>query len=120
VTAPAQCCEVVTFLTVAHRGHASKGRVFLPGALVNDLESDGQTTVAATEDLRDAFLGWLNNGNGILSSAFSSAMRWAVMSPVGAGRSHQITDITVGRVIDTQRRRRRSLDEAYVTPAALA
>lgn len=119
-TVPAQLTEVVTFLTAAHRGHASKGRVFIPGANLSDLSSDGLTTIAGTEDLRDAFLGWLNNGNGILSSAFSSNMRWGVLSNVGAGRAHQITDITVGRVIDTQRRRRRSLDESYVTPAALA
>jgi hypothetical protein len=116
----AQLCTVMTFLTVAHRGHASKGRVFLPSADQSSLESDGQMSVAVTEDMRDAFLGWLNNANGILSSAFSASMRLGVLSNVGAGRAHQTTDLTVGRIIDTQRRRRRSLDEAYVTPAALA
>jgi hypothetical protein len=46
-------------------------------------------------------------------------MRLAVMSPLGAGLSHSITDVKVGRVIDTQRRRRRQLDEAYSDIAPL-
>lgn len=115
-----QLCTVVSFQTVAHRGHASRGRVFLPGCAQSTLTTSGEMSTGAVADIRDEMVDRLDHINGILSTAFSANMRLAVMSPLGAGVSHSITDVRVGRVVDTQRRRRRQLDEAYSDAAPLA
>jgi hypothetical protein len=46
-------------------------------------------------------------------------MRLVVGSPLGAGVFRPITAVAVGRVIDTQRRRRRSLSEDYTADQLL-
>ena len=114
-----QLCTVVSFGTVVHRGHASKGRVFIPGCAQSTITATGEISTGAAGDIRDEMKDRLDHINGILSTAFSANMRLAVMSPLGAGLSHSITDVKVGRVIDTQRRRRRQLDEAYSDIAPL-
>lgn len=96
----------VSWTTAAQRGRASKGRIFLPGfaspvgqdlliaeSLASAIESDSQT--------------FLNNLNAGTYTA-------AIVSGVGTGALRPITGARVGRAIDTQRRRRRSLNEQWV------
>lgn len=112
-----QLSTVATLLTDAHRGHASKGRIYLPATDESTLTGTGELSSAYAIEVRSSVVDFINAINGVLSDAFSANMKIAVMSPLGAGLSRTVTQVKAGRVIDTQRRRRRQLDEAYTDPA---
>lgn len=98
----------VTLTTERSRGRGSKGRFYPPtpgyypdntGHIIPG-DADGCATRAVTflEAVNDVGLGTVS-----------------VMSALGAGSSLPVTGIRVGRVFDTQRRRRAQLAEEYVT-----
>lgn len=97
----------VTWLTAALRGLASKGRVYLPGfaAPVDTGLIIGTGTAGSQEDAATAFISALAADPVVVPS---------IMSNRGGGVGRPITGVKVGRAIDTQRRRRRSLSEEYV------
>jgi hypothetical protein len=113
---PPQCSIAVTMHTARQRGIASKGRFFLPGAHLNQLQGNGLLTAAAqtgirnsTRDLLLSMRTWPVAYNG----------RPAVCSPgalggTGEGVSEEITAVSVGSVVDTQRRRRNRLEELRI------
>lgn len=101
---PSQCTVAVTTLTERTRGPAARGRMYLPGN-TSAVADDGRISVTAASNIatRTAqFLDDLTDLMGVPAYVFSE---------VGAGASNPIVAVSVGRVIDTQRRRRRSLEE---------
>jgi len=107
---PPQCAYVITLLTAAPRGRGSKGRVYLP-PLVQPVDTttglipDQITAVGAT------FKTMVNAIN-----ALSGVGTVGVVGKTGEfGSSRAVTGIRLGRVVDTQRRRRRSLAESATT-----
>lgn len=124
---PPQCSMVATLVTDAQRGLASKGRIFLAGlsaAAANVVVTDGLITTAAATSYRDGvatLLNSLNNWPGI--DAFSAGLDVSVVSKgnaSNAGIARKVTGVTVGRVVDTQQRRRRDLPEGYLPVAAVS
>ena len=109
-----QATTVYTLRTALHRGHASRGRIYWPGAALEPVPVTGEIALATATGMRDTMASLLNAINAPLAAAFSSSMRLCIGSPLGAGVFRPITAVSVGRVIDTQRRRRRSLSEEYV------
>lgn len=105
-----QNSEAATLLTALPRGRGSKGRVFLPPAC-STMDSTGRMSSGTIDGLSTQFALLLSRIN--LLPAVNAV---AVMSKVGAGSSQFVTQVSVGSVMDTQRRRRRSLAE---TPAAV-
>lgn len=110
---PAQCATAITLATAKTRGRASKGRFYIPTGKMpasNGLLSttdQGQIASAATamlNALHVALPGW----------------RVAVMSNIGTGDSEFVTNVRVGRVVDTMRSRRRNLPEEYYDGVTLA
>lgn len=105
---PLQDSVVVSHYT-SQLGRRGRGRMFLPPSSSSSI-SGGRLTTTARDHIRDGAV------------AFLEAL---ALSPVGAGAAHVrpivtgkpfvnysvIDQVLVGRVIDTQRRRRRSLDE---------
>jgi hypothetical protein len=105
---PNQVALVISLMTGFSRGPAHRGRfymplpVFLPAADGLIADSDRDFARTAAQGLRTAV-----NTN-------SSGHVMAVMSrKAGAPGHRSVTGIEVGRALDTQRRRRRSLVEDY-------
>lgn len=102
-TLPAQCATVISLRT-AFATRSGRGRFYLPPLGVGVLDG-GRLSAAAISNLDAAF------------TAFFDAYVTAGLSPVVRNRTlHESTTVTearVGDVIDTQRRRRNKLQEAY-------
>jgi hypothetical protein len=108
---PNQVTLAVSTLTPVTRGPAHRGRFYLPMPTA-PVQVDGLITANNANSIRiaaDAFIAELNAVD---------PNQWfaAVFSRKNPGAAHrQIVGTEVGRVLDTQRRRRNALAEAYVT-----
>jgi len=111
-TAP-QVALAITLDTGLRRGRASRGRFYLP-----------------TPGYQASPTGGLSNSqqNAVLASvttyltALNAAMvgyRLGVVSDLGSGTQHYVTNARVGQVLDTIRSRRRSIPENYVTSTTI-
>jgi hypothetical protein len=107
-THPFQIAQCVTLLT-ERPGRSGKGRMYLP-APVSILDNNGQIGTAD----RDALLG---TTAALLTAinAITSANAAPVAVAASDGHHWPVTAIRVGRVLDTQRRRRSALPEAYAS-----
>lgn len=101
-----QICLVLSLRTGRSRGYASNGRMYWPSAQTLDT-GQGKIPDARTLDVAVA-------GAELMADISRSGMGTpAVMSTVGTGRTEVVTATRVGRVMDTQRRRRNNLTEDY-------
>lgn len=108
----------VTTTTDAIRGRAHRGRFYLPGFAINVANDLRITTVQAQgiADSAAAFLAALDRPENTKGWVLAPA----VVSNIGVpGQIRRITGVRVGRVVDTQRRRRFSLDEAPSSAAVV-
>lgn len=120
-----QSTIAVTLTTDTQRGYASKGRIFLPPCVL-PIDTAGRLSVADATALGTAIKTWINalnalpqaglvtvesKGRGVKSVDANGKVTWTY--PTG-GASRPVTGVRVGRVVDTQRRRRRSLTELPV------
>lgn len=101
-----QQSQAVSLLTGLSRGRGSRGR-FYPPPQGTTLGSDGRCTVPSTQERVDA------------AKALVQGIQTALAAPVVVGSElantlRAVTAIQVGRVVDTQRRRRSGLDEGYL------
>lgn len=106
---PNQVANVVTLTTGYSRGPAHKGRIYLPLPYFA-LGVGGTITAAAAIAVSGSMDTFLTDLNAV------SATKWevGVMSrKLGTPGARRVTGNLVGRVLDTQRRRRRSLVEDY-------
>ena len=104
----------VSLLTGAKRGLASRGR-FYPPATVLSLGSDGtvsKTGVNLVASAARTLITNLNNWPGT-----DTPFNGQVVVLGGNGVTRNITAVSVGNVMDTQRRRRSKLRESYTTLA---
>lgn len=124
---PPQIAVAATFLTASDRGLANKGRIFLAGMSGTNLGTDAGTGLIASNGntiIRDAvaaFVTAVNNNPGF--DAEFGGLDVHVVSQGNAflpGVARKVTGVKVGRVWDTQRRRRNQLDELYSPPAAVS
>ncbi len=103
-----QVTLVVSLLTGFSRGAAHRGRFYmpLPSTVV---QADGRIATGDRDVVKTSattFIAALN--------AIDAGFKVAVMSrKVGAAIGRNVTGVEVGRVLDTQRRRRNKLVEAY-------
>lgn len=112
-----QLAPVVTLRTAFERGRANRGRMYLPphfgyitvGADGRALASNAVTIASETtrlfNNIKTVWTTWLGGGD--------LGAHPVVMSDIGAGTWHSVTRMEVGRVVDTMRSRRSSLDEDY-------
>lgn len=126
----AQGSMAMTLMTAIPRGLASKGRVYLPPSIRYQPGTDGLLAAAEAQKLADSFLNLIKeiNADALVGNVavFSRGKGHPAPSANGKkilytypdpGAMNLVTGIRVGRVVDTQRRRRRSLAEAPVTAA---
>ena len=120
-----QATVVATLRTALPRGLASKGRIFLPPSSEYMPGADGRLTTGAADHLRDSVLRLIravnasalvgnvtifSKGRGVPTyNAARNRIEYTYPNP---GAKQLVTGVAVGRVVDTQRRRRRSLAEA--------
>lgn len=105
-TQPPQNALAVTLRTAKRRGRAHAGRFYLPrtgGGVANDGRITGGTADSLAVDVT-TFLDAIN-------AAIPGNWRAAVMSDVGTGTLELVTHAEIGRVVDTIRSRRSSMDE---------
>jgi len=111
---PAQNATVATLRTAVPRGRGSKGRMYLPPN-ISMQAIDGTGKIPAATALSTANgVKWLITA---LNSTYTLIGRVGVASNAGAGRFEHVTEVSVGRIIDTVRSRRSALSEDYQTVA---
>lgn len=111
---PNQVALVVTLTTAVSRGPASKGRFYLP--LPSVAVETGTGMIAATWSTGIAgsaktFLELVSDTPGV--DDWNTPGVVVMSRKLGAPQTRRVNGAKVGRVLDTQRRRRRSLAENY-------
>lgn len=116
---PNQCTIAVSLTTGYKRGPAHRGRFYLPSPAVQVAAADGLCTQYEADSIAAAtktFLESIGDVPGLDTPFSQTPMVFSRKS--GAPAHRAVTGVEVGRVVDTQRRRRRSLKETY-RPATL-
>lgn len=107
-----QLALVLSLRTARARGFASNGRMYFPSANLPDSATGLiSTTHANAVAAAGGALMTAIRGSGVGSPA--------VMSTVGDGRTEAVLGVRIGRVLDTQRRRRNALPETYTAETAV-
>ena len=104
----------ISLLTGAKRGLASRGR-FYPPATIASLGADGTVNPNAVEAIATAARTLITNLNNWPGA--DTPFNGQVVVLGGNGVTRNVTAVSVGNVMDTQRRRRNKLRERYTTLA---
>ena len=104
----------ISLLTGAKRGLASRGR-FYPPATIASLGADGTVNPNAVESIATAARTLITNLNNWPGTDTPLGGQVVVLG--GNGTTRPVTAVSVGNVMDTQRRRRSKLKERYTTLA---
>lgn len=104
-----QIALCLSLRTSRSRGYASNGRMYIPSTY--PVGGDGMLDENTCENSATSAANFVAEINALGLGDVS------VMSNVGAGRIEAVTAVRVGRVMDTQRRRRNQLPELYALPA---
>ena len=106
----AQLAIVVSMQTAVRRGRGSHGRIYIPSG--HGIAPDGRMPASDVAVVSTATANLIATLNAMDNPGLGTSI--AVMSKIGAGTTNDVTTVGTGRVIDTQRRRRRSLAEERV------
>jgi len=110
---PNQVALVVSLTTRYQRGPAHRGRFYspLPSIVVG---ADGRIPAGEAQNVADSAATFITEAGDTAGPDFVVPIKIVVMSAGGAGgKTEIVTGVEVGRVLDTQRRRRTELDEDY-------
>ena len=102
-----QATIVATLTTATPRGLANEGRMYLP-ATAHTPTIEGRISSAQATAVASAVVTFVNAVDAVGIGTVS------VFSKVLAGAVRDVTGVRIGRVIDTQRRRRNRIPELYV------
>lgn len=110
-----QLTVVMTLWSGSSFGRANYGRMYLPHTRIPLVAGTSRASAADAGSVAIQADGFLNSVNAVLATPTGAEV--VIMSAVGGGTTKVPAQVGIGRVIDTQRRRRRSLDEdiQYVT-----
>lgn len=107
-TPPNQVCLAISLLTGVSRGPAHRGRFYMP-LPASSVAADGLIPAGDAANVQASATTLLTALN-----AASAHYNVAVFSrKAGAASDRVVTSVAVGRVLDTQRRRRNKLPESY-------
>lgn len=110
---PNQVALAITLVTAKLRGYARQGRFYLPLPQVQIDPTEGLMAVSNADTIKGSvktFLEAIADVPGVDTDVSPDPV---VMSRHGNGTTNEIIGAKVGRALDTQRRRRRSLPENY-------
>lgn len=106
-----QCTVAISLLTSASRGRGHIGRFYVPPLGVSP-DATGRLSTSTQASLMNTTRTMINGLNGVAGLGTVG-----VITKIGSGTSRAVTGVRVGRAIDTQRRRRRSIPEEYTSVA---
>jgi hypothetical protein len=121
-TSVPQVAWVATLGTGHQFGMAQRGRMYWPCPISIPSTLDGvtgQVPQAHCDDFRDMIADAISQADGEVSTtlvpAFAAVMSKSggVSAPQAPGTTNPVIEVSVGRILDTQRRRRGELQEAY-------
>lgn len=116
---PNQVTLVVSTTTGLSRGPAHRGRFYLPLPAVQLGGADGRIQLQNAVDVANSAAQFVMEVADTPGLDLLQPLKAVVMSrKVGAPATHVITGVEVGRVLDTQRRRRSELPEDYQSAPA--
>lgn len=112
---PPQLSMAATLATAVPRGRGSKGRMYLPPntTVSSVVVADGRVSAANALAVATGVKALID----ALNATYTLVGRVGVASNAGAGRFEHVTEVRVGRVIDTIRSRRNKLEEDYQSVA---
>lgn len=116
--APAQLSIASTLRGADPRARAGKGRMYFPPTIqtVSLLGTDGRLTAERAEMHANGIVTLIQNLNDAYLTAGVTAVA-GIASKAGTGAFQAVTEVTVGRVVDTMRSRRNKLNEEFVSVA---
>jgi len=103
---------LVTSHHTNQRGRKGRGRMYLPGIASGALTHQGEVSSGTTDEVRNAQIALLE-GVAFSGTGTDQPHVRPVITGVPYALYATITQVKVGNVVDTQRRRRRSLVETY-------
>ena len=109
-----QATVVATLTTATPRGRANEGRMYLP-ATWKVASADGRISSGDATAIATAVVTFINAVDAVGLGAVSVFSKGNLLTPAGAVRD--VKGVRIGRVIDTQRRRRNRIAEMYVLAA---
>lgn len=112
---PAQDSVVVSLLTDAQRGRAHRGRFYPPTGYIAPNAATGRLSSSDTTTMAESAATLINNLNDQPGLDLEDPTIVIASSLGTPGPVRPVTRVAVGNVVDTQRRRRKSLPEAYAT-----
>jgi hypothetical protein len=112
---PNQVTLAVSLTTEFVRGHAHRGRYYLPTPSVQVDGTTGLVPVTTCQDIAATSAAFIEALADEPGPDLILGQRVAVMSSRGTGATNVVIGVEVGRVMDTQRRRRNAMGEDYQT-----
>lgn len=118
---PLQLATVVTIDSGIKFGRARTGRVYLPPVSnMGGLDTTHRLAAGTCTDLAEQFGGWAKEARDAMEAAVPGLEVFlSIMSSIGSGTTRTANFCRVGRIPDTQRRRRNSLLEEYGAGASV-
>lgn len=109
---PPQSSVAVTLWSGFTLGGGNYGRMYIPYTCLS-IGSDGNGSLASQTTMLNASKTFLDAVNAVFASGFGTGAAISILSnSVATPGSRKVTKVRVGRVTDTQRRRRRNLPES--------
>lgn len=110
---PPQCALVMSLRASTSRGLATKGRMYLPST-GHAIGANGHLVPGAAASVLSGFTAFVAD----VKSSIDVNGTFILTSPVGIiGVQNLVTEVAVGDVYDTQRRRRNAFQESYTSAA---
>ena len=107
---PPQVSVVASLTTGTRRGNATHGRMYLPLTAINIDSNNFSIDTTNRQLIARSVANLLNDTVGAIADITLDPV---VMSNIGSGTTRTITNVAVGSIPDTQRRRRNRFTEEY-------
>lgn len=114
IALPNQVACALSMQSDAWGARGKNGRIYLAGVAIK-IGGDGLMTVADRDKLATAFAAFIDGLNDSANIVLASDAAVVVASAVGEGAFNKVVRVRVGRVLDTIRSRRTSMNEDYGT-----
>lgn len=106
----------LSFRTEQTFGKGNIGRMYLPHSFISLVADSPYANETEVETVAGNAADFVGGMNGLVQAGYP-AITFAIVSTVGTGSAKIPDNVLVGRVNDTQRRRREQLDEQYFSQA---
>lgn len=110
-----QASVVISLRTESTLGKGNYGRMYLPHTSLPNEPFTPYASTLSTQQTADAASTFILDCFGVLNATITADVRPVIMSQAAGTPIRGITNVKVGNVTDTQRRRRNQLQETYAS-----